>query len=615
MTSNLRTERQRRAVGVFPSRHAAERALHALRDSGFPMDRVSVITREADRHDDIAGADVRDSVGNKADEGATAGAISGGALGGLTGLLVGLGTLAIPGVGPIMLAGATATALATTLAGGAIGAVTGGLIGALIGLGIPEERARVYHDRVARGQYLVIVDGTNADIARAETILHRGGIEEYGVYDAPATAATPVATAPVVGAAHTPTSHAVVTEPAGTDLSRRYQAVGFFPRLEDAEHAVTDLRSTGFPLGQISLAARRFPRRQYFTGVDLRDRLEAMRYGIPVETARQYEDRLDRGHYLVMVNGSEDEIRRAASVLSRRHIQDWHVYDPTRVNNDRDAVSSSSASMPPLSGEPAHTAVRPTTGLAGEPAHTVTPGHGYSEPTHAASGPIAGQHRRAVGVFAHRRDAEAALTELRDAGFPMDRISLIGKHSDHDAPIAGVQTQSAKGNKADEGAKAGAATGGILGGLGGLLVGLGTLAIPGVGPVILGGAAATALATTVTGGAIGAAAGGLAGGLVGLGIPENRAKVYNDRVARGDYLVMIDGSQADVERAEGILRRHRIEEWGVYDAREVETNRSQTRSDRATAPDVDTSRSTIDPVTGSSPPIVTIMDKRDETRR
>jgi len=55
-------------------------------------------------------------VGNKADE-ALAGAVTGGA-GGLTGLLVGLGALAIPGMGPVMLAGATATALATALSGG-----------------------------------------------------------------------------------------------------------------------------------------------------------------------------------------------------------------------------------------------------------------------------------------------------------------------------------------------------------------------------------------------------------------------------------------------------------------------------------------------------------------
>ena len=180
-------QRRKRAVGVFTSRRDAETALNQLRESGFPMDNVNVVSKHADRNDNIAGADVKKNVGNKADEGAAAGALTGGAIGGIGGLLVGLGALAIPGVGPVMLAGATATAIATALSGGAIGAAAGGLVGALVGLGIPEERAKVYNDRLSRGDYLVFVDGTDDEIRRAETILHHCGIQEWGIYDAPDT--------------------------------------------------------------------------------------------------------------------------------------------------------------------------------------------------------------------------------------------------------------------------------------------------------------------------------------------------------------------------------------------------------------------------------------------
>lgn len=176
---------RRRAIGTFANRRDIENALHELKKSGFDMDRVSVIAKDAEHRGDIAGTETQERVGNKADEGATTGAISGGALGGITGLLVGLGTLAIPGIGPIMLAGATATTLATTLAGAGIGAAAGGLIGGLIGLGIPEERARVYHERVERGHYLVIVEGTDTEITAADAIFHRYGVEEFGVYDYP----------------------------------------------------------------------------------------------------------------------------------------------------------------------------------------------------------------------------------------------------------------------------------------------------------------------------------------------------------------------------------------------------------------------------------------------
>jgi hypothetical protein len=184
----ISTQNQR-AVGVFSSHSQAENALNELSRSGFGMDRVSIVARDAERleqSDRIGDTNVRDAEDDTlADEGLKTGATAGGVVGGLTGLLVGLGTLAIPGVGPIMLAGATATALATSVAGGAIGAAAGGMVGGLVGLGIPEDRAQDYHDRVVRGEYLVVVDGTQAEIASAGEILKHHGVGQWEVYAAP----------------------------------------------------------------------------------------------------------------------------------------------------------------------------------------------------------------------------------------------------------------------------------------------------------------------------------------------------------------------------------------------------------------------------------------------
>ena len=182
----------KRAAGLFYSREEAESAVRGLKDAGFDKERISVIARDADK---VEGVQSTEDVGNKADEGAAAGALTGGALGGITGLLVGLGALAIPGIGPILFAGVEATAIATTLAGGAIGAATGGLVGALVGLGIPEEKAKVYNDRVSGGSFLVMVTGTEAEAKRVETIMQRSGVEEFGIYNAPnPPAEKPVAT-------------------------------------------------------------------------------------------------------------------------------------------------------------------------------------------------------------------------------------------------------------------------------------------------------------------------------------------------------------------------------------------------------------------------------------
>ena len=170
----------KRAVEIFSSHAEAEIALNELRDAEFEMSQVSIIAKDTnflnEKNEQIGQISVQDcNEANQANQGARTGAAAGGAVGSITGLLIGLGTLAIPGLGPIVLAGATATAIATTLAGGAIGAVSGSLVGGLVGLGIPEAQAQVYYDRVVSGGYLVIVDGTESEILQAEEILkHRG---------------------------------------------------------------------------------------------------------------------------------------------------------------------------------------------------------------------------------------------------------------------------------------------------------------------------------------------------------------------------------------------------------------------------------------------------------
>jgi len=578
----------KRAVGVFSTHRDVEVALRELRDSNFPMDRVSVISQDKDRRDDrddVVGADAHDRTGNKADEGATTGAVTGGTLGGITGLLVGLGALALPGIGPVMLAGATATAIATTLAGTAIGAAAGSLLGALVGLGIPEERARVYHDRISQGHYLVVVDGTDDEIRHAEGILGGRGIQEWGIYDPHNVDASR-------------TGHATTSTPRSA-LVHNKRAIGVFPHRRDAEAAIADLRDAGFPMSQISLVGKDAGGTSSVGGGNVTDRTKTdegaktgattggvlgglggllvglgalaipgigpviaggalatalattaaggaigaaaggltgalVGLGIPDKRARFYNDRVNHGDYLVMVDGTEDEIRRAEPILRRHGIHEWEVFNAPDDDRSRTGYAASTT---------------PRTG--------------------------SGRKHRAVGVFTHRRDAEAALRDLRDSGFNMDHVSVVGKDAGPHDQIAGVEmSDRATGHKADDGAKAGAATGGALGGLTGLLVGLGALAIPGIGPVMAGGALATALATTAAGGAIGAAAGGLTGALVGLGIPEERAKFYNDRVNHGDYLVMVDGTEDEIRRAEAILSRHGIREWGIFDASDVAPGRT-----------------------------------------
>ncbi len=198
-------------------------------------------------------------------------------------------------------------------------------------------------------------------------------------------------------------------------------------------------------------------------------------------------------------------------------------------------------------------------------------------------------YKRAVGVFKRREDIEGVIRALKDADYDMNRVSLIAKHIEGVEGAEEIVDTERGGNESQEGAGIGATTGTVLGGVTGLLIGIGVLAIPGVGPILAAGAEINALASTLAGAGIGAATGGIVGALVGLGIPEEQAKTYNERVKAGQYLLMVSGTDADLRRVESILRDRNIEEFNIYDAPDLTDARPATtvRQDVATTPDRD----------------------------
>ena len=126
-------------------------------------------------------------------------------------------------------------------------------------------------------------------------------------------------------------------------------------------------------------------------------------------------------------------------------------------------------------------------------------------------------------VFAIAKDEEQAVNfanQLKSAGFSNNDISVLFPDKMGSRDFAHEQH-----TKAPEGATVGAGTGAVLGGALGWLVGIGSLAIPGVGPFIAAGPIMAALA----GAGVGAATGGVAGGLIGMGMPEYEASVMKGR--------------------------------------------------------------------------------------
>ena len=143
--------------------------------------------------------------------------------------------------------------------------------------------------------------------------------------------------------------------------------------------------------------------------------------------------------------------------------------------------------------------------------------------------------------------AEAIVDRLKAASFSHNDISVLFPDKSGTRDFAHEQN-----TKAPEGAATGAGTGGAVGGVLGWLVGIGSLAIPGVGPFIAAGPIMAALA----GVGVGAAVGGLTGALVGMGIPELEAKQYEGKIKGGNILISVHSENGDeTKRAKEIFER------------------------------------------------------------
>ena len=156
--------------------------------------------------------------------------------------------------------------------------------------------------------------------------------------------------------------------------------------------------------------------------------------------------------------------------------------------------------------------------------------------------------KNAVYCIAQTREqAEIIVDGLKNAGFLNNEISVL--FSDK----SGTRDFSHEQNtKMPEGATTGGVTGMGAGAVLGWLAGIGSLAIPGVGPFIAAGPIMAALG----GAAVGGATGGVIGGLIGMGIPEYEAKLYDGKIQGGNSLISVHTENSDqVDAAKEIYKR------------------------------------------------------------
>lgn len=162
MTDPISLSFDQAIVAGYLNHAAAEAAVRLLGRNGMPMDKISIVGRNFETREDVQG------FYHPADA-AREGAKTGAWFGGIFGLLLGAGLFILPVAGAVLVLGP----LAGLVAGAISGAGVGALINALVFMGVPQDQAIKYQERVQSGEFLVVVDGASlAETETAGTLLH-----------------------------------------------------------------------------------------------------------------------------------------------------------------------------------------------------------------------------------------------------------------------------------------------------------------------------------------------------------------------------------------------------------------------------------------------------------
>ncbi len=151
-------------VAVYNSHKTAVKAVKALVENGIPAKHISLIGKAEVNDDDNVEHIQKEKIEKTT-------AVIGMGAGTLAGLLTGLGVFTIPGFGFLYGAGAAVGAIG----GFELGALTGGLFALLEDLGIRDDKFSDFEERLNKGEFIITINGSEAEVIKAEKILHTQG--------------------------------------------------------------------------------------------------------------------------------------------------------------------------------------------------------------------------------------------------------------------------------------------------------------------------------------------------------------------------------------------------------------------------------------------------------
>jgi uncharacterized membrane protein len=152
-------------ISAYKTHEEAVEAIKELQNAGYNSKRLSIIgkTNELDKVPGVKNSESMAIAGAEVGFGALAGSV--------LGVLTGVGIFAIPGLGFLYGAGA----LVGAIAGFDFGIIGGGIASALTVAGLSENDSKQYEEMLKKGNFLLIAQGDEAEIAQAKNILEAHG--------------------------------------------------------------------------------------------------------------------------------------------------------------------------------------------------------------------------------------------------------------------------------------------------------------------------------------------------------------------------------------------------------------------------------------------------------
>lgn len=169
-----------------------------------------------------------------------------------------------------------------------------------------------------------------------------------------------------------------------------------------------------------------------------------------------------------------------------------------------------------------------------------------------------------VGIYDTHELADRAVKGFQQAGFDMQKLSIVGTgyHSE-EHPVGYYTTEK----KMKVWGGIGASWGAVWGGFWGLLFGAGVFLVPGVGPVLAAGPLVAILVGALEGGVVVGGLSALGAALMNIGVPKHSVIKYEQAIKADKYLVIVHGSPEEVQQAKSLIDQAQATESEIYSVR------------------------------------------------